>query len=78
VIKKKKKTHQFNFQGRGAETRNASGESLNDWIEEVKKCREDLLKNETWRESDICIILANATSKDSIKYWKFYLMLKSR
>jgi hypothetical protein len=51
---------------------------LEDWMGEVKKCREDLLKNETWRESDICIILANATSKDSIKYWKFYLMLKSR
>jgi hypothetical protein len=51
---------------------------LEDWIGEVKKSTENLLDNEKWKERDICIILANATSKDSIKYWKFYLMLKYR
>jgi hypothetical protein len=51
---------------------------LEDWIEEVKKCTDDLLMNGNWKERDICIILTNGDTNDSFKYLKFYLKLKSR
>jgi hypothetical protein len=62
-----------------------SGEKLEDWIKEVRKCIEDLLKEGKWKESDICIILTNGIlinireeKQDWIKYVRFYLKLKSR
>jgi hypothetical protein len=54
-----------------------TGEKLEDWIEEVRKCKENLLENEKWKEGDICIILTDP-QKCGIQYVKFYLKLKTR
>jgi hypothetical protein len=51
---------------------------MEDWIEKVKKCKEDLLVRGKWKESDICIILTNSNKKGGIKYLQFFLKLKSR